>query len=218
MPQNLHFSSPGEQFLSLLSSSSWGVPCTSPSQNPRCSCNTTWAGPHSPNCCCTLHAPAGNKQCKYANNTQTFYTKEKEFHVCLFCMSVLLYPVSLIYFLWHVCRGKHALNPQYMVTQYGKNTSTTIYQKHLCESHLGAWITTCDKLSIDITAKSAQNTIQNYPKQHNQVSSADEPEDLWKRFTPGAFVNAIVDLIVSNDQIKSFYCTFIVKYWLWSEY
>ena len=99
-----------------------------------------------------------------------------------------------------------------MVTWYGKNTSTTVRRNHLYKSHLSAWIAACDKLGIDITAKSAQNTIWNYWKQHNQVSSADNPEDLWKHFTPEAFVDAIVNFIVSDDQVMSFCCVFIVKY------
>ena len=97
-----------------------------------------------------------------------------------------------------------------MVTRYGKNTSTTVRRNHLCESHPNAWITACDKLGIDITAKGAQNTIRNYRKQHNQAASADDPEDLRKHFTPEAFVDAIVDFIVSDDQVKSFHCVFIV--------
>ncbi|KIM34692.1 hypothetical protein M413DRAFT_75729, partial [Hebeloma cylindrosporum] len=63
-----------------------------------------------------------------------------------------------------------------------------------------AWIAACDKLGIDITAKGAQNTVRNHRKQHNQASSAADPEDLRKRFTPEAFVDAIVDFIVSDDQ------------------
>lgn len=95
-----------------------------------------------------------------------------------------------------------------MVAQYGKNTSTTVRRNHLCEFHPSAWIAACDKLGIDITAKSAQNTVRDYRKQHSQASlaSAADPEDLRKRFTPEAFVDAIVDFIVSDDQVKSSYC------------
>lgn len=93
-----------------------------------------------------------------------------------------------------------------MITRYGKKTSTTVRRSHLCESHTGAWIDACDKLGINITAKGAQNTVWNYWKQHNQASSAADPEDLRKPFTPQAFVDAIVEFIVSDDQVlvKSF--------------
>jgi len=88
-----------------------------------------------------------------------------------------------------------------MVTRYGKKTSTTVRRSHLCESHPSAWIAACNKLGIDITAKGAQNTVQNYRKEHNQASSAADPEDLRKHFTREAFVDAIVDFIVSDDQV-----------------
>jgi hypothetical protein len=90
-----------------------------------------------------------------------------------------------------------------MVTRYGKKTSTTVRRSHLSESHPSAWIAACDKLGIDITAKGAQNTVRNYRKQHNPASSAaaSDPEDLRKPFTPEAFVDAIVDFIVSDDQV-----------------
>ena len=72
----------------------------------------------------------------------------------------------------------------------------------MCEAHPSAWIAACDKLGIDIMAKGAQNTVQKYQKQHNQVvSSAADPEDLQKCFMPEALVDAIVDFIVSNDQV-----------------
>ena len=89
-----------------------------------------------------------------------------------------------------------------MVTRYGKNTSTTVRRNHLCESHPSAWIAACDKLGIDITAKGAQNTIRDYQRQHNQASSGADPEDLQKHFTPEAFVDAIVNFIVSDDQVS----------------
>jgi len=88
-----------------------------------------------------------------------------------------------------------------MVTRYGKKTSTTVRRSHLCESHPSAWIAACDKLGIDIMAKGAQNTVRNYRKEHNQASSTADPEDLRKCFTPEAFVDAIVDFIVSDDQV-----------------
>ena len=127
MPRNFHFSSPGEQFPSPSLSSSDGTPFTSPSQSPRYSRGTPRSGPHSPNRRCALHAPAGNKQQKHANDVRTFYSEEKELHICLFCTSVFLYHVPLIYFLWHVYREKHALNPQYMVTRYGNVKTSNDY-------------------------------------------------------------------------------------------
>ena len=89
----------GEQFPSPSLSSSDGTPFTSPSQSPRYSRGTPRSGLHSPNRHCALHAPAGNKQHKHANDVRTFYSEEKELHICLFCTSVFLYHVPLIYFL-----------------------------------------------------------------------------------------------------------------------
>jgi hypothetical protein len=80
-------------------------------------------------------------------------------------------------------------------------TSTTVRRSHLCELHSGDWIAACDRLGIDITAKGAQNTVRNYRKQHNQASSAADPEDLRRPFAPEAFVDAIVEFIVSDDQV-----------------
>lgn len=93
-----------------------------------------------------------------------------------------------------------------MVTRYGKKTSTSVRRSHLRDAHPDTWIAGCDKLGIDITAKSAQPAVRDYRRRHHQASPADSasPDDLRKHFTREAFVDAIVDFIVSDDQVKHF--------------
>jgi len=78
----------------------------------------------------------------------------------------------------------------------------------MCDSHPDAWISGCDKLGIDITAKGAQSTVREFRRRWGEATASDDdPENLRQRYSPEAFVDAIVDFIVSDDQVNSlFYC------------
>jgi len=76
--------------------------------------------------------------------------------------------------------------------------------------------------AINLASIHGQGGTEHYSEllKHNQASSAANPEDLRKCFTPEAFIDAIVDFIVSNDQVLVLCVPFWVidLYILWSEY
>ncbi len=56
------------------------------------------------------------------------------------------------------------------------------------------WVTACDKLNINITAKDAANVVARHHQETGSISSKTS-------FSKEAFVDAIVEFIVANDQV-----------------
>ncbi|KAI0042415.1 hypothetical protein FA95DRAFT_1465474, partial [Auriscalpium vulgare] len=64
------------------------------------------------------------------------------------------------------------------------------------------WVASCDKSGITITAKEAQDAVDTYRGQRNSAQSRDSAEQSLPRppFTNEAFVDALVEFIVADDQ------------------
>ena len=79
---------------------------------------------------------------------------------------------------------------------------TGVLRKHLYKHHADSWIEGCDKLRIPITAKDVQQVVLDYQCQNSQAS-ANTAEDLKMRhlFSHEAFVDAIIEFIVADDQV-----------------
>jgi hypothetical protein len=65
----------------------------------------------------------------------------------------------------------------------------------------------CDRLKIDITDKKALPFVEDYRKRKNQHirdrrTTAAEPDKSRTEFSQAAFVDAIVEWIVSDDQVS----------------
>ncbi|KAF7328561.1 HAT family dimerization domain-containing protein [Mycena venus] len=86
------------------------------------------------------------------------------------------------------CKQRHAANPHIGTYKFSTNTSTGILRRHLYEHHVDAWVEGCDRLKIQIKAKEAAST------------STSEPGKKREQFSQEAFVNAIVEWIVGDDQ------------------
>lgn len=107
---------------------------------------------------------------------------------------------SLIYL-----RYQHTTHPHIQATQYSLKTSTGVLRKHLYECHADAWITGCDQKKIPITAKEAQLAVAEYRQRHGQQSSGTSEQSKNTRpFSQQAFLDAIVEFIVGDDQVRSF--------------
>ncbi|KAJ7463220.1 hypothetical protein FB451DRAFT_1043180, partial [Mycena latifolia] len=102
------------------------------------------------------------------------------------------------------CRQQHATDSHAKLTTFSGSTSSGVLRKHLYENHLDAWVEGCDKLKITIKAKEAIKHVEEYRnrKQHT-TGTAPNPKPETKRtaFSQEAFVDAIVEFIVGDDQV-----------------
>jgi hypothetical protein len=108
--------------------------------------------------------------------------------------SSLAYP-CLQYTVSHI----HAADPSHKVVKFSLKTSTGPLRRHLYEHHLDMWVTACDKLNINITAKEAANAVARHRQETGSISSS-QPR-VKTSFSKEAFVDAIVEFIVANDQV-----------------
>ncbi|KAK7006945.1 HAT family dimerization domain-containing protein, partial [Favolaschia claudopus] len=121
-----------------------------------------------------------------AKDVWTFFDKQPDARHCLFCKSTA------------------AANPNTDVPEpSGPNTSTGILRRHLYEHHLAAWVNGCDQLKITIKSEEALKVVNAYRAKQNSSTDNDPTADSEKprpAFSKEAFVDAIVEWIVSDDQ------------------
>ncbi|KAJ7936657.1 hypothetical protein B0H13DRAFT_1469856, partial [Mycena leptocephala] len=88
-------------------------------------------------------------------------------------------------------------------TKFSRTTSSGVLRKHLYEHHVDAWVEGCDKLKIPIKAKEAASHVDAYRVRKHQKTGATSNSEPGKKRTPfsqEAFVDAIVEFIVGDDQ------------------
>ena len=92
---------------------------------------------------------------------------------------------------------------QVKVKRFGMSTGTGVKRQHLVDCHINTWISSCDRLKIRITAKSVQNAVCNYRTKQGQADSQPSSTNSITRspFSYEAFVNAIMNFIISDDQV-----------------
>ncbi|KAJ6537037.1 hypothetical protein B0H19DRAFT_1317438 [Mycena capillaripes] len=76
-------------------------------------------------------------------------------------------------------------------------------RKHLYERHADEWISGCDRLGIPITAKDDQPAVEKFRQRYGQQSGTGGTTSGAKGrrpFSHEAFVDALVELIVGDDQ------------------
>lgn len=114
------------------------------------------------------------------------------------CDSFLnVYKISIVY------RKRHANDKDYQPTQFGSKTATGPLRRHLFLHHVDEWVSSCDKLGIQITAKEAQDALEAYRKGKGQ-SSLCMPRIPYSKEN---FAKALVEFIVGNDQV----CVYVVQ-------
>ncbi|KAK7064999.1 hypothetical protein R3P38DRAFT_2757574 [Favolaschia claudopus] len=90
------------------------------------------------------------------------------------------------------CKQRHSANPRASAPKpFASSTSTD------------AWVEGCDRLKIPITAQDALLRVNEYRARKNQATSGGSTSASDKKrtpFTQDAFVDAIVEWIVSDDQ------------------
>lgn len=101
---------------------------------------------------------------------------------------------------------QHETNPMTEVVSYSDTTSTTVLRKHLADNHLATWVQGCDQLYISISSSGKmKKDIEDYRRQTKSQGSPEsaneKPDQPRTEFSPEAFVDAIMEFIVANDQV-----------------
>ncbi|KAJ6576013.1 hypothetical protein DFH09DRAFT_914990, partial [Mycena vulgaris] len=93
--------------------------------------------------------------------------------------------------------------PHTKSTTFAMTTSSGVLRKHLYEHHLEAWVEGCDKLKYTIKARKTLQYVDAYrARKAGKTGTAPNPEPDKNRqeFSQEAFVDALVEFIVGDDQ------------------
>lgn len=88
---------------------------------------------------------------------------------------------------------------------YTVRTGSANLRAHLALHHLATWINSCDAEGLEIKTGSHQNLIDDYRRQAGQAVTAPSSLTRISDYTPGAFLDALVDFFVVHDLV-SFAC------------
>lgn len=106
-------------------------------------------------------------------------------------------------------RKQKATYPNLIIRPYAPSTSTTGLRKHLADRHLNEWVDSCDEHKIKIngntyaTQKAAQYREKRDGMPQDTSSSTVNPTMERLQFSNEAFVDALTDFIVSDDQVST---------------
>ena len=94
-------------------------------------------------------------------------------------------------------------NTHVKVKGFGMLTGTGVKCQHLVDCHINLWVSSCDQLKIWITAKSVQNVVCDYRTRQGQSDTQPSLTNPVPHspFSHEAFVNAILNFIVADDQV-----------------
>jgi hypothetical protein len=129
---------------------------------------------------------------------------KKTASIVVYFASMLVHILVMpLHYLCHTSyRQQHTPSTVKRCSKFSLKTATGVLRRHLNEIHADAWISGCDLLRIPITAKEAQNTVAAYRSCHRQDCAAGSTGERSRvPFCNEAFVDAIVELIVSEDLV-----------------
>jgi hypothetical protein len=82
---------------------------------------------------------------------------------------------------------------------------TGTLRQHLCKFHLDEWVDECDKHGYKITAKEAQAAVDTYRRRKGQTrAQASTNPGPRKKYSNEAFVDALAEFIIADDQVPKF--------------
>jgi hypothetical protein len=94
-------------------------------------------------------------------------------------------------------RQVHESNSSHVVASFSSTTSTSNLRKHLYTEHLEQLVTSCDELSIKITAQAAIPAVKAFRQE-----PVDTPlESKRPKYSKDTFVEAILEFIIGDDQV-----------------
>jgi hypothetical protein len=82
------------------------------------------------------------------------------------------------------------------IAKFSAKTATGPLRRHLYDHHLDEWVSQCDHLHIEITARDAQDAVESYRKSKGQAGKQSRLS-----YYKEAFENALVEFIVGDDQV-----------------
>jgi hypothetical protein len=98
-------------------------------------------------------------------------------------------------------RHIHESNLSHTVADFSLVMGTSNLRKHLYNEHLEQWVTSCDDLKIEITAQAAIPAVKKFHQEPvNTPLESEHPE-----YSKEAFVEAIHEFIVGDDQVCAFF-------------
>lgn len=101
--------------------------------------------------------------------------------------------------------AKASTDPKHNVAVFSDSTSTGTIRKHLSDYHLADWINACNRLKIAITGTTVLTKVAEYRRTQAGVLSSDA-DGLHIEFSKEAFIEAVVEWIIANDQVRKYYC------------
>jgi hypothetical protein len=75
-------------------------------------------------------------------------------------------------------------------------------RRHLYGHHLDEWVAECDQRGLKIIAKEAQQYVAAYRARKGQATAEEAPDSTVPEFTHDTFIDALVDFIVADDQVR----------------
>lgn len=87
------------------------------------------------------------------------------------------------------------------VHEWKPKTSTTNIREHFCKAHMADWVSACDKAGIEISGKTALQAVAEFRANPQTGQNLRGEGNKRLPFSDEAFVNALVDWIVSDDQV-----------------
>lgn len=102
-------------------------------------------------------------------------------------------------------RHEKAIHAGHEVFKFSLETGTSSLRTHLFTNHLDVWVEGCDTFNIEITAQNAKGPVAEYRMRKQQGGAQSEgsgrPDDL-NDFSHEAFVDAITQFIIADDQVR----------------
>ena len=102
-----------------------------------------------------------------------------------------------------ISRHKHASGNRKNIHSFGLNTGTTTLRRHLVSEHIGDWVTSCDKLGIEITAEMVAKEVANFRGESEQPEYGTNKKPECRNYLREAFVDAILAWVVAGVAISS---------------
>ena len=95
------------------------------------------------------------------------------------------------------------------IKDFTKGNGTSSMWKHLANEHIEWWVSICNQEGIKITASTVQWQVEAYCTACGQPSEDSESKSgaTRQKYSREAFVDAMVEWVVVDDQVQLFYFT-----------
>lgn len=98
-------------------------------------------------------------------------------------------------------RHLHACNSEHKWTKFKSSSLMSTLQVHLAWFHLDDWVKHCDKEGIPTKWKETEAAVNSYQWKHSQNSGTNSQLGEQKHFSNKAFVDALAEFIIQDDQV-----------------